>query len=389
MVKTGAELKQFLDEKNIAGVEELKSDFISSKPELIVNIDRERANRFGISTSQIGMAIRNSIYGAEASKFKDANDDYPIMVRLEKATSNDLNELLNMRITFRDMIAGGMLRQIPLSAVADVTYNNTFGCINRLNQKRVITLSSIVLTSFAPNEVVAQVTEAIEQYGQHEGLEIALTGEQEEQAETAAFLSTAMMAAIALIIVILVSQFNSISKPIIILSEVFFSVIGVLLGFSIFDMDFSVIMSGVGIVALIGIVVRNGILIVEFADQMRSQGMPLKEALIEAGRTRMTPVLLTAASTILGLIPLAVGLNMDFVTLFTELNPHIFFGGDSVAFWGPLSWTMIFGLGFATVLTLFIVPNLYYLNEKVKAKIYSWVGVSYDPDKELRPGKKK
>ena len=236
---------------------------------------------------------------------------------------------------------------------------------------------------------MAQVTEAIEQYGQPEGLEIALTGEQEEQAETAAFLSTAMMAAIALIIVILVSQFNSISKPIIILSEVFFSVIGVLLGFAIFDMDFSVIMSGVGIVALIGIVVRNGILIVEFADQMRSQGMPLKEALIEAGRTRMTPVLLTAASTILGLIPLAVGLNMDFVTLFTELNPHIFFGGDSVAFWGPLSWTMIFGLGFATVLTLFIVPNLYYLNEKVKAKIYSWVGVSYDPDKELRPGKKK
>ncbi len=389
LVKTGTQLKQYLDDKNISGVEELKSDFINSKPELIVNIDRERANRFGISTSQIGMALRNSIYGAEASKFKDANDDYPIMVRLEKATSNDLNELLNMRITFRDMIAGGMLRQIPLSAVADVSYNNTYGGINRLNQKRVITLSSNVLSGYAPNEVVAKVTDAIGQYGQPEGIEIALTGEQEEQAETAAFLSTAMLGAIALIIIILVTQFNSISKPIIILSEVFFSVIGVLLGFAIFDMDFSVIMSGVGIVALIGIVVRNGILIVEFADLMRSQGMPLKDALIEAGRTRMTPVMLTAASTILGLIPLAVGLNMDFVTLFTELNPHIFFGGDSVAFWGPLSWTMIFGLGFATVLTLFIVPNLYYLNEKVKAKIYSWVGVSYNPDKELRPGKKK
>ncbi len=389
LVNTGTQLKQFLDDKNISGVEELKSDFISSKPELIVNIDRERANRFGISTSQIGMALRNSIYGAEASKFKDANDDYPIMVRLEKSTSNDLNELLNMRITFRDMIAGGMLRQIPLSAVADVRYNNTYGGINRLNQKRVITLSSNVLSGYAPNEVVAKVTDAIVQFGQPEGIEIALTGEQEEQAETASFLSTAMLGAIALIIVILVTQFNSISKPIIILSEVFFSVIGVLLGFAIFDMDFSVIMSGVGIVALIGIVVRNGILIVEFADLMRSQGMPLKEALIEAGRTRMTPVMLTAASTILGLIPLAVGLNMDFVTLFTELNPHIFFGGDSVAFWGPLSWTMIFGLGFATVLTLFIVPNLYYLNEKVKAKIYSWVGVSYNPDKELRPGKKK
>lgn len=389
LVKTGSQLKQFLDDKNIPGVEELKSDFISSKPELIVNIDRERANRYGISTSQIGMALRNSIYGAEASKFKDANDDYPIMVRVEKSTSNDLNELMNMRITFRDMIAGGMLRQIPLSAVADVSYSNTFGGINRINQKRVITLSSNVLSGFAPNEVVAQVTDAITQYGQPEGLEIVLTGEQEEQAETASFLSTAMLASIAIIIVILVAQFNSITKPIIILSEIFFSVIGVLLGFAIFDMDFSVIMSGIGIVALIGIVVRNGILIVEFTDLLRSQGMPLKAALIEAGKTRMTPVLLTAASTISGLIPLAVGLNMDFVTLFSEFNPHIYFGGDSVAFWGPLSWTMIFGLGFATLLTLFIVPNLYYLNERMKAKIYSWMGVSYDPDKELRPGKKK
>lgn len=389
LVATGTKLKKFLDEKNIPGVEELKSDFISSKPEVIIEIDRERANRFGISTSQIGMALRNSIYGAEASKFKDQNDDYPIMVRLEKNSSNDLNELLNMRITFRDMIAGGMLRQIPLSAVANVQYQNTYGGINRLNQKRVITLSSNVLPGFAPNEVVANVQESIQNYGNVEGIEIAMTGEQEEQAETAAFLSTAMLAAIALIIVILVAQFNSISKPIIILSEVFFSVIGVLLGFAIFDMDFSVIMSGVGIVALIGIVVRNGILIVEFADLMRSQGMDLRSALIEAGRTRMTPVLLTAASTILGLIPLAVGLNMDFVTLFTELNPHLYFGGDSVAFWGPLSWTMIFGLGFATVLTLFIVPNLYYLNERFKSKVYGWMGVSYNPDKELKPNRKK
>lgn len=388
LVFAGKTLKTFLDEKNIAGVEELKSDFISSKPELILRVDRERANRFGISTSQIGMALRNSIFGAEASKFKDENDDYPIMVRLDKSTTNNINELLNMRITFRDMIAGGMLRQIPLSSVASVDYNNTYGGINRLNQKRVITLSSNVLPGFAPNEVVSSVQEQIDQYGKSDGIEIEMTGEQEEQAETASFLGVAMLAAIALIIVILVSQFNSITKPIIILSEIFFSLIGVLIGFAIFDMDFSVIMTGVGIVALVGIVVRNGILIVEFTDVLRKQGMPLKEALIEAGRTRMTPVLLTAASTILGLIPLAVGLNMDFVTLFTELNPHIFFGGDSVAFWGPLSWTMIFGLGFATILTLFIVPNLYYLNEKIKAKIYRLFGVNYNPDKELRPAKK-
>jgi multidrug efflux pump subunit AcrB len=134
--------------------------------------------------------------------------------------------------------------------------------------------------------------------------------------------------------------------------------------------------------------VRNGILIVEFADQLRENGMPLKEALIEAGRTRMTPVLLTASATISGLIPLAIGLNMDFVTLFTEFNPHLFFGGDSVAFWGPLSWTMIYGLAFATFLTLFLVPSMYYLNEKFKQRVYRWFGVQYNPDIELRPSKK-
>jgi multidrug efflux pump subunit AcrB len=189
-----------------------------------------------------------------------------------------------------------------------------------------------------------------------------------------------MLASIGLIIIILGTQFNSISKPIIILTEIFFSVIGVLLGFAIFDMDFSVVMTGIGIVALAGIVVRNGILLVEFTDLLRHEGVPLYDAIIEAGRTRMTPVLLTAGAAILGLIPLATGLNIDFVTLFTEFNPHIFFGGDSVAFWGPLSWTMIYGLGFATIITLVLVPAMYLLNEKIKVKVYGWIGRSYDPD---------
>jgi multidrug efflux pump subunit AcrB len=194
-------------------------------------------------------------------------------------------------------------------------------------------------------------------------------GEQEEQKETGAFLGKALLVALGLIFLILVTQFNSISKPIIILSEILLSLIGVLLGFSIFKMEISIIMTGVGIVALAGIVVRNGILLVEFTEILLKQGMPLKTALVEAGRTRMTPVLLTATATILGLVPLAVGLNIDFVKLFSEGNPHIFFGGDSVAFWGPLSWTMIFGLGFATFLTLILVPVMLYLNEKLKEKI--------------------
>ena len=389
LVSTATQLKSFLDNKKISGVEELKTDFISSKPEIIIKIDRERANRFGISTAQIGMALRGSIYGTEASKFKDENDDYPIMVRVQKMDANNLDALLNMRITYRDMVAGGMIRQVPLSSVATAEYSNTYGGINRMNQKRVITLASNVLSGYQPNEVVSQVNAAIEAFDKPADIQIVMTGEQEEQKETGAFLGNAMLASLALILIILVTQFNSISKPLLILSEIFLSLIGVLLGFAIFDKDFSVVMTGIGIVALVGIVVRNGILLVEFTDLLREQGATLKDAIIEAGRTRMTPVLLTASATILGLVPLAVGLNMDFATLFTEFNPHIYFGGDNVAFWGPLSWTMIYGLGFGTFLTLILVPCMYYLNEKFKSRVYGWMGKHYDPDTMMRPESKK
>jgi multidrug efflux pump len=385
LVSSAADLKAYLNGKNIAGVEELKTDFVSSKPEVTIVIDRERANRLGISTAQIGMALRGSIYGTEASKFKDANEDYPIMVRLNKESTNNLDELLNMKIVYRDMLMGGRIRQVPLSAVASATYTNTYGAINRLNQKRVITLSSNVIKGYATNEVVANVDNAIKQFKKSDKVEIEMTGEQEQQKETQSFLGVAMLASIGLIVLILVTQFNSTTKPLLILSEIFLSIIGVLLGFAIFDMNFSVVMTGIGIVALAGIVVRNGILLVEFTDLLREQGMGLREAIIEAGKTRMTPVLLTASATILGLVPLAIGLNMDFATLFSEFNPHLYLGGDNVAFWGPLSWTMIFGLGFATFLTLVLVPAMYYINERAKARIYGWMGKHYDPDTMLRP----
>lgn len=385
LVNSASDLKAYLNSKNIAGVEELKTDFVSSKPEVTIVIDRERANRLGISTAQIGMAMRGSIYGTEASKFKDANEDYPIMVRINEESANNLDELLNMKIVYRDMLMGGRIRQVPLSAVASATYTNTYGAINRLNQKRVITLSSNVLKGYATNEVVANVDNAIKQFAKSEKVEIEMTGEQEQQKETQSFLGIAMLASIGLIVLILVTQFNSTTKPLLILSEIFLSIIGVLLGFAIFDMNFSVVMTGIGIVALAGIVVRNGILLVEFTDLLREQGMGLREAIIEAGKTRMTPVLLTASATILGLVPLAIGLNMDFATLFSEFNPHLYLGGDNVAFWGPLSWTMIFGLGFATFLTLVLVPAMYYINERAKARIYGWMGKHYDPDTMLRP----
>ena len=291
------------------------------------------------------------------------------MVRFEDAQREDLSSLINSQVTYRDMAMGGMLRQIPLSSFATIEYNNTYGVIKRKDQKRVVTIGSNVLNGFNPNEVVTKVEAAIKSYPKADGINIKMGGEQEEQAETSAFLGKALLISLGLILLILVTQFNSITKPLIILSEIFFSIIGVLLGFSIFNMEISTIMVGVGIIALAGIVVRNGILLVEFTDLLREQGMPLNEALVEAGKARMTPVLLTATATMLGLVPLAIGLNIDFVTLFTELNPHIFFGGDSVAFWGPLSWTMIFGLAFATFLTLVMVPVMYLLDEKITAKI--------------------
>lgn len=361
-------LKQLIDAQKIPGVVNLKSDFESNKPEIIFNIDRERANREGISTAVIGMEIRNAVFGAEASKFRDANDEYPIQLRYQYDQRNNIEALRNLKITFRDMNMGGILRSVPLSAFCDIQYSNTYDGIKRKMQKRVITLSSNVIEGFNPNEVVGSVQRVAQTFKPSGAVTIDFTGEQEEQKETASFLGNAMLISLGLILLILVTQFNSVGKPFIILTEIFFSVIGVILGTAIFKMDMSIVMTGIGIVALAGIVVRNGILLVEFAEMARGQGMGLWDATVEAGRTRMTPVILTATAAILGLIPLAVGLNIDFESLFTTGNPHLYFGGDSVVFWGPLSWTMIFGLGFATFLTLLLVPAMYLISERLKRK---------------------
>lgn len=370
LVETADRLRRFLVAQQIPGVEELKSDFQSDKPEIVINIDREKANREGISTAQIGMALNTAVYGAEISRFRDENDDYPIQLRIKESQRNDVNTLINLPITYRDMGSGGMVRQVPLSAVATVSYANSYAGITRIDYKRVITLSSNVLVGFNENDVVADLKERMEDFSVPDGVTINMTGAQQEQAETGAFLGLAFGLAFALMFMILVIQFNSVSKPVIILSEILFSIIGVLIGFSLFKMEMSIVMSGVGIMALTGLVVRNGILLVEFTDLLRSQGVGLYDAIIEAGRTRMTPVLLTTIAASIGLIPLAVGLNIDFVTLFTEFNPRIYFGGDNVAFWGPLSWTMIFGLLFGTVLTLIVVPVLYLLVAKLKERVF-------------------
>lgn len=370
LVKTADEVKRYLDSKQVAGVEELKSDFQSNKPEINIQIDREKANREGISTTDIGRALGTAVYGFEVSRFRDENDDYPIFLRIKEDQRNDVNVLMNLPLTYRDMASGGMVRQVPLSAVAKVDYTNSYAGIKRIDQKRVITLSSNVLSDYNANDVVAEIQGYLNEFPTPDGVTIKMTGEQEDQKETSNFLGVAFGLAFALIFMILVTQFNSVSKPVIILSEILFSIIGVLIGFSLFKMEISIIMTGVGIMALAGLVVRNGILLVEFTELLREQGTPLYEAIIEAAKTRMTPVLLTTTAATIGLIPLAVGLNIDFVTLFTEFNPHIYFGGDNVAFWGPLSWTMIFGLLFGTFLTLILVPSMYLLTTKLKERIF-------------------
>jgi len=369
IVKTSELLLRHLDSLQIPGVEKLKSDFETRKPEIIFNINRERANREGISTGQIGMEIRNAVFGVETSKFRDDNDEYPIQLRYNYNQRTNVDALRNLVITFRDMNKNGLIRQVPLSAFCDISYSNTYGGIKRINQKRVVIINSNVLGGFNPADVVTAAKKAAESYPKPSGVEILLTGQQEEQNETTSFLGTAMLVSLGLIFLILVTQFNSLSKPLIILTEIIFSMIGVFLGYAITGMTVSTIMMGIGIVALAGIVVRNGILLVEFTDLLREQGIETYEAIVEAGRTRMTPVLLTAFATMLGLIPLAVGLNIDFQSLLSTGNPHLYFGGDNVAFWGPLSWTMIFGLSFATFLTLILVPVMYLLSERAKTRL--------------------
>jgi multidrug efflux pump len=369
LVSTSKAIQKYLASKSIGGIEELRSDFQSNKPEIAMNINRERMNSEGISTGMVAGAMRTAMFGSEVSRFKDANDDYPIMVRLKKDQRNNIDLLKNTQITFMDMAMRGQIRQVPLSAFVDLEYKNSYGGIKRKNEKRLITLSSNVLGGFNANNVVAEIEKAMKEFKAPSGVVIKQGGEQEDQKETGAFLGKAMLIAMTLIFLLLMLQFNSFSRTLIIMSEIVLSIIGIMLGLGIFRNDFSIIMGGIAVVSLAGIVVRNGILLVEFFDIKLKEGLTIHDALMEAGRTRMTPVLLTATATISGLIPLAVGLNMDFEKLLSHGNPEIYFGGDNVAFWGPLSWTMIYGLSFATILTLILVPVMISLALGFKRRI--------------------
>lgn len=376
LTKTAVALKNYLDSIQVPGVEELKMDIDLTNPEITLTVDRERAMMAGVTSQQIGWTIRTALFGRELSKIKDGDEEYKIQLRNLEMQRKNLASLLNMNIVFMDQ-SQGRWKSVPISSVVKVDYTSTLGSVKRKNQKRMITLVSNVLetqgyTATAVNQELAQHLANFKQ--KPNDVTIRQTGEGEQQRETGEFLMKALVLALLFILLILVIQFNSISKSVIILTEIIFSVIGVFLGFAITQMEVSVLMTGMGIVGLAGIVVKNGILVIEFADELRMRGVKTREAVIQAGKTRIIPVLLTAVAAILGLIPLAVGFNIDFVKMFSELNPHIFFGGDNAVFWKPLSWTIIFGLAFAFFMTLIIVPSMYLIAERLKRPMRKFYG---------------
>jgi multidrug efflux pump len=357
LVRITDRLEEFITGLNIAGIEELKSSMSVSKPELILTIDRAKANRLGISTGQVGMALRTAIYGTEVSDFREGEDEYPIMLRLDKKYRGNIDILLSQTLSVQGGNNGP--KNIPISSVAHVSPRSSYGGVTRLDNKRVIQLSSNVLFGYNANQIITQIRRELPRFELKPGYSVKFTGEQDTQAEVGQYMAKALLIAVGLILIILVGQFNSLSKPMIIIIQIFFSFTGVFLGFAIFRMDISVMMTGMGIIAVAGIVVKNGIIIIDYTDKLIGTGMDKVEAIIQAGSTRLTPVLLTALSTILGLLPLAVGININFVTLLTRLDPQIYIGGDNAAFWNPLAMTIIFGLSFATVLTLMVLPAMY------------------------------
>lgn len=365
-----------INEDRIAGIEGLEMDIDVNQPEMLVKIDREKARLYELSTSEVAMAMRNALYGYDVGDYKEGEDEYDIFIRLGEEYRNDVSTLMNQRLIIDE-------HKVPLSAVASFEYSATYDKISRIDHKRVITISSNVIEGYNANEINMRIRQVLADYDLPRGYSISFTGEQEEQAESSSFLMFALLVALSVITLILVTQFNSFIRPLIIMTTVLFSTIGVFIGLAVFQMEFVIIMTGIGIISLAGIVVNNGIVLVDYIDLIRQRkrdelGLSEKaflraeeeiNCLVQAGKTRLRPVLLTAITTVLGLIPLAVGLNFDFFSLFSRFEPDFYIGGEMVAFWGPMSWTVIFGLTFATFLTLIISPVMYMLTIRINYRI--------------------
>lgn len=379
LVKISEDMKNKVNESGIRGIEKLKTDLETGKPELVIDIDREKARRFGLSTYSVANEVRTSLYGKEVSKFKQGEDDYEIQIRLDDKYRYNLDALMNKSITFRDQTTG-KISQVPISSIAKAELSSSYGSVKRKDLKRVITISSNVLGGYNATEINDQIKELLADYRMPPGYSYKFGGEQEKQMEEMSFLSGALMLAVFIIFLIIVAQFNKVTAPLIIMTSVLFSTIGVFLGLLIFQMDFVVIMTMVGLISLAGVVVNNAIVLIDFIELKKKRmkeelgvdRLPMEkvlEAIADAGKTRLRPVLLTAITTILGLMPLAIGINIDFIKLINTYDADFYIGGDSVIFWSPLSWTIIHGLAFATFLTLVVVPVMYLLIERLNRKL--------------------
>ena len=380
LIATAQNMREFINSRSIAGIDELKIDVNKDKPNMQVVVDREKAGELGVSASQVGQQLRNSIFGTKAGIYKEGGDDYDIYVRFNEENRYNTSAIFNQAITFRDM-ATGQIKEIPVSTVAEQKNTSGFSAIKHIDTERVVTVYSALAPGYTDaGAVVTEIQDAMQDFEMPSDIKVDYTGQIEEQNKEMNFLMGAFFSGLGLIFLILIFQFNSFSKPAIIMLAIFLSLIGVFGGLVITGAPFVIMMTMMGIIALAGVVVNNGVVLLDYAQLLVDRkkvelGLDEDEYLgkedlfkmvIQAGKARLRPVLLTAITTILGLIPLAIGFNLNFFSLFTSFDPQMYFGGDNVIFWGPLAWTVIYGLLVATFLTLIVVPVLYYLSMRLK-----------------------
>ena len=386
LIQTAERMRNFINSKNIAGIEEIKIDVNKGKPTMEVAVDREKAGELGVAVGQVGQQLRRSLFGEKAGVYKKDGEDYDINVRFNEDLRYNTSALFNQNISFKDQNSG-KVKEVPISAVAKQKNTSGFSAIKHKDTKRVVTVYSGLKPGFTDaGAIVREIESAMETYeGLPRGVKIDYTGQIEEQNKQMAFLMGAFFTGLGLIALLLVFQFGGISKPIIIMIAIFLSLIGVFGGLMMTGWPFVIMMTMMGIIALAGIVVNNGVVLLDYTqiliDRRKEElGMGEREYLskdevqqltIQGGKARLRPVLLTAITTVLGLIPLAIGLNIDFFSLFSSFDANIYIGGDNVIFWGPLAWTVIFGLIVATFLTLIIVPVLFTITYRIKYRLFA------------------
>jgi len=385
LIVTAEKMRNFINSENIEGIEELKIDVNKRKPSMQVVVDREKAGELGVSSGQVGNQLRRSLFGEKAGVYKEQGEDYDINVRFEEDDRYNYDALFNQKIIFRDQ-SSGQIKEVPVSAVASRKNTSGFSAIKHRDTKRVVTVYSGLKPGFTDaGAIVTKIQETMQDFDGLSGdIEIDYTGQIEEQNKQMQFLVGAFFSGLGLIMLLLIFQFGGISKPAIIMLAIFLSLIGVFGGLMITGWPFVIMMTMMGIIALAGIVVNNGVVLLDYTQllidrEVEKRGMAndemlskeeVKQLVIKGGKARLRPVILTAITTVLGLIPLAIGLNINFFSLFTEFDPKIYMGGDNVIFWGPLAWTVIFGLIVATFLTLIIVPVLFTIVYRIKYWFY-------------------